>query len=106
MSWQCSACSATNPDNTAFCGHCGTVSAAETTAVVSDPVRGLVATEPTAESTTIRSERRLVTALFADISGFSELTGRVDAEDLLEVIDPVVSALSNVVGRFGGVVEK
>lgn len=54
----------------------------------------------------MRSERRLVTALFADISGFSELTGRVDAEDLLEVIDPVVSALSNVVGRFGGVVEK
>jgi class 3 adenylate cyclase/tetratricopeptide (TPR) repeat protein len=44
--------------------------------------------------------------LFADISGFSELTGRVDTEELLEVIDPVVSALGNVVGRFGGAVEK
>ena len=54
----------------------------------------------------MRSERRLVTALFADISGFSELTDRVDTEELLEVIDPVVSALSNVVGRYGGVVEK
>lgn len=87
MSWQCSACSATNPDGTSFCGQCG-------------------AAGPVAGTPTLRAERRLVTALFADISGFSELTGRVDAEELLEVIDPVVTALSNVVGRFGGVVEK
>ena len=83
MPWQCSTCSATNPDGTAFCGQCGA-----------------------AATTSLRSERRLVTALFADISGFSELTGRVDTEELLELIDPVVSALSNVVGRFGGAVEK
>jgi adenylate cyclase len=87
VSWQCSACSATNPDGTAFCGQCGAAASAS-------------------GRTTLRSERRLVTALFADISGFSELTGRVDTEELLEVIDPVVAALSNVVGRFGGVVEK
>lgn len=83
MPWRCSACSTTNPDGTAFCGQCGAAGA-----------------------TSLRSERRLVTALFADISGFSELTGRVDTEERLEVIDPVVSALSNVVGRFGGAVEK
>ncbi|HEY3576414.1 MAG TPA: AAA family ATPase [Gaiellaceae bacterium] len=87
MSWQCSACSATNPDGTGFCGQCG-------------------AAGPVASTAALRSERRLVTALFADISGFSELTGRVDTEELLEVIDPVVTALSNVVGRYGGVVEK
>lgn len=85
MPWQCSSCSAANPDDASFCSTCG-------------------AAKPTGAD--LRSERRLVTALFADISGFSELTGRVDAEELLEVIDPVVAALSNVVGRFGGVVEK
>jgi adenylate cyclase len=83
MSWRCATCSATNPDGTAFCGQCGAAS-----------------------TTSLRSERRLVTALFADISGFSELTDRIDAEELLEVIDPVVTALGNVVGRFGGTVEK
>jgi adenylate cyclase len=87
MSWRCSACSSTNPDGNAFCGQCGA------------PRSGGATTE-------LRSERRLVTALFADISGFSELTARIDAEELVEVIDPVVSALSNVVGHFGGVVEK
>lgn len=85
MSWHCSTCAAENPDGTAFCGRCG-------------------AANPGGAS--LRSERRLVTALFADISGFSELTARVDAEELLEVIDPVVAALGNVVGRFGGTVEK
>ena len=59
MSWQCSACSATNPDGTSFCGQCG-------------------AAGPVAGTPTLRAERRLVTALFADISGFSELTGRVE----------------------------
>jgi class 3 adenylate cyclase len=54
----------------------------------------------------LRDERRLVTALFADISGFSELAARLDAERLQEVIDPVIAALSNVVGRYEGVIEK
>lgn len=83
MPWQCSACSAHNPDGNAFCGQCGAAGA-----------------------TSLKSERRLVTALFADISGFSELSARIDAEELVELIDPVVTALSNVVGRFGGTVEK
>ncbi|TML00589.1 MAG: adenylate/guanylate cyclase domain-containing protein, partial [Actinobacteria bacterium] len=54
----------------------------------------------------IPEERRLVTALFADVSGFTALADRLDPEQLLEVIDPVVSALSSVVGRHGGYVEK
>jgi class 3 adenylate cyclase/tetratricopeptide (TPR) repeat protein len=51
-------------------------------------------------------ERRLITALFADVSGFTSLADRLDPEDLLEVIDPVISGLSTVVGRYGGYVEK
>jgi class 3 adenylate cyclase/tetratricopeptide (TPR) repeat protein len=52
-------------------------------------------------------ERRLITALFADVSGFTSLSERLgDPEDLLEVIDPVITALSDVVGRYEGYVEK
>ncbi len=54
----------------------------------------------------IPEERRLITALFADVSGFTALADRLDPEDLLEVIDPVISGLSSVVGRYGGYVEK
>ncbi len=51
-------------------------------------------------------ERRLITALFADISGFTALAQRVDTEQLLEIIDPVVARLSSIVGRYEGYVEK
>jgi predicted ATPase/class 3 adenylate cyclase len=51
-------------------------------------------------------ERRLVTALFADISGFTPLAERLDPEQLLEVIDPIISRLSSIVGRYGGYVDK
>src|SRR5213076_2328118 len=67
--WGCPACSSANPEGTRFCGHCG-------------------AKAPEAASA---EERRLVTALFADISGFTPLVERLDPEELLEVIDPVVS---------------
>ena len=51
-------------------------------------------------------ERRLVTALFADVSGFTSLADRLDPEELIEVIDPVITALSDIVGRYDGYVEK
>ena len=51
-------------------------------------------------------ERRLVTALFADVSGFTALADRLDPEELIEVIDPVITALSDIVGRYDGYVEK
>ena len=51
-------------------------------------------------------ERRLITALFADVSGFTSLADRLDPEELLEVIDPVIAGLSSIVGRYGGYVEK
>jgi class 3 adenylate cyclase len=53
-----------------------------------------------------QGEFRLVTALFADLSGFTPLTGRLDPEELLDVIDPIVSRLSSVVARYDGYVEK
>ena len=50
----------------------------------------------------IPEEWRLMTALFADVSGFTALADRLDPEELLEVIDPVVGGLSSIVGHYGG----
>ena len=54
----------------------------------------------------LNTERRLVTAMFADVSGFTRLADQLDPEQLLEVIDPVVTRLANVVAPFEGYVEK
>lgn len=83
--WPCAACNGGNPDGTRFCGHCG----ARRTAGVD---RG--------------EERRLVTALFADLSGFTSLMQTGDPEMVAGVIDPLVAALSETVARLGGTVEK
>jgi adenylate cyclase len=112
--WACTACGGANPQGMKFCGHCGapadSTPAAPTDGDVADALRSFVA-GPVAERLVeaggdIPEERRLVTALFADVSGFTALADRLDPEALLEVIDPVISALSSVVGRHGGYVEK
>jgi adenylate cyclase len=93
-----------------FCGHCGTPHEAAATPDASQTLRSFVA-QPVADRLVeaggeIPEERRLITALFADVSGFTSLADRLDPEQLLEVIDPVISGLSSVVGRYEGYVEK
>ena len=51
-------------------------------------------------------ERRRVTALFADLSNFSRLVATLDSEDLVALIDPVIAALTGIIDRHGGYVEK
>jgi len=105
-----------------FCGSCGsrasdgvgTGAERETGAEATDrsfgQLRAMVG-EPVAERLLgpegrLGEERRLVTALFADISGFTALAQRLDPEELQEVVDPLVARLSAVAARHGAYVEK
>jgi class 3 adenylate cyclase/tetratricopeptide (TPR) repeat protein len=101
-----------------FCGHCGAARSdiasvppqEEDERDVADALRSFVA-EQVADRLVegggkLPEERRLITALFADVSGFTSLADRLDPEQLLEVIDPVISGLSSIVGRYEGYVEK
>jgi adenylate cyclase len=117
--WVCGSCGGNNPGGTRFCGHCGAAAPSASEAApeqagddrrIAEALRSFVA-GPVAEKLVeaggaIPEERRLITALFADVSGFTSLADRLDPEQLLEVIDPVISRLSSVVGRYGGYVEK
>src|SRR6266487_1991200 len=114
--WTCAACGGENVPATGFCGHCGAARSEVAQAPqeperdVADALRSFVA-EQVADvlieaGDKLPEERRLITALFADVSGFTSLADRLDPEQLLEVIDPVISGLSSVVGRYGGYVEK
>ena len=77
-----------NPVGTRFCGWCGV------------PAQAVLVADPVAE------ERRLVTAVFADISGFTTLADRLDPESLHEVISPVITRLAALATGYGGVVAK
>ena len=109
--WTCAGCGGVNPVGTRFCGHCGAAaSAAPPAAAVTETLRSFVAASVAErleeEGGRLQEERRLITALFADVSGFTPLADRLDPEELLEVIDPVITALSSIVGRYEGFVEK
>jgi adenylate cyclase len=126
--WTCASCGGENQVGMKFCGHCGAQAAATpaplatiepATAPSASPepeqdvaetlrsfVAGQVAEQLVEAGGYIPEERRLVTALFADVSGFTSLADRLDPEELLEVIDPVIAGLSSIVGRYEGYVEK
>jgi class 3 adenylate cyclase/tetratricopeptide (TPR) repeat protein len=51
-------------------------------------------------------ERRLITALFADVSGFTTLADRLDPEQLIERMDPILERMGQIVERYEGHVSK
>ena len=53
----------------------------------------------------MREERKVVTALFADVVGSTELTERLDPEDAREVLGAAVRGMVEAVEAFGGTVK-
>src|SRR5271155_63218 len=58
------------------------------------------------ESPRDTAERRQVTVMFSDLVGSTALSGRLDPEDLREVITAYQRCVAETVGRFGGFVAK
>ena len=79
----CLSCGHGNPDEQKFCGECGTTLSAPG-----------------------ETRRRLVTALFCDLVGSTELGERLDAEVLRKVLDRYFDAMRAAIQRHGGTVEK
>jgi len=84
----CPSCSAENDPGTKFCGQCGTSLAL---AAAPGPVT---------------SERRLVTVLFADLTGYTAFSDGRDPEEVREFQTDYYDQSRRVIERFGGVIEK
>jgi class 3 adenylate cyclase/tetratricopeptide (TPR) repeat protein len=92
----CPACGARYEPDERFCGDCG--------ALLAD----IPAPEPVAvaSSEPAIAERRLVTVLFADLVGFTNLSESRDAEEVRELLSRYFDTCRRLVGLYGGVVEK
>jgi class 3 adenylate cyclase/tetratricopeptide (TPR) repeat protein len=51
-------------------------------------------------------ERRQVTVLFADLTGYTELSGRLDAEETHQLLNAYFAAVDGIITSYGGRVDK
>jgi class 3 adenylate cyclase/tetratricopeptide (TPR) repeat protein len=106
----CGVCGASNPETARFCGNCGTAltpRCARCGAELPLPVRFCPECgNPVAEAPVLSQERKLVTMLFADVTGSTGLGERLDPESLKEVMDAYFEAMRRPIEREGGTVEK
>src|SRR5437879_773781 len=90
----CSACGARVRPAHRFCPNCGAPAAPRGTGLQVSP------------ETAVREDRRLVSVLFADLSGSTPLGERLDPEDLRRILGAFFAALVRPIQRYEGTVEK
>ncbi len=76
--------------------------------VSSAKARGAIPPTPleTTSGSAIVEENRLCTILFADVSGFTALSERLPPEEVKEIIDGCFAAMTAVIEKHGGYVDK
>jgi class 3 adenylate cyclase len=82
----CANCGTVNPDGFKFCGVCGT----SLTATAASPPE----------------ERKVVTALFCDLVGFTSTSESADPEDIDRMLGAYAKLAQSHIETYGGVIEK
>src|SRR5438067_1120917 len=97
----CPACGAPYDQGDIFCGDCATRLVDAT-----DPGRPTISTSASSTPSGAVAERRLVSVLFADLVGFTPFAEERDAEEVRDTLTRYFDIATDVVGRYGGSVEK
>jgi class 3 adenylate cyclase len=91
----CPQCSRTNPPDSNFCNGCG---------------HKLVPDKPPVEqpapAASVDGERKHVTVLFADLSGYTAMSEKLDPEDVKEIMTRVFGRIKDVIAKYDGFIEK
>jgi adenylate cyclase len=114
----CSSCGYELAPEFVFCPKCGARNA--NAAAVVPNIAGAVAVDPTFSPAQLgkprrragpnisnhEANRRQVTVLFADLSGFTRLSERLDPEEIRSFQNALFESLGKVIARYGGYVAK
>ena len=110
---RCPACGAPNRTIAKFCNGCGAALSQETQLEVAPPQHNegsqsadlAFALGNAVESQSVpEGERKMVTALFVDIMGSTELEQDIDPEEARAIIDPALGLMIDAVRRYDGYV--
>ena len=108
----CPACGKTNPPGSRFCNGCGQGLEQGTRAPPphdsqpSSTTPEFAAKKPLPIQRAAEGERKHVTVLFSDLSGYTALSEKLDPEELKEFTGTLFGRMTRVIEKYGGFVEK
>jgi class 3 adenylate cyclase/tetratricopeptide (TPR) repeat protein len=98
----CPACGTPNQPGERFCGECAAPLPESGVGTERQPAP----TAPQSTPTSPIAERRLVSVLFADLVGFTQLSEKQDPERVRELLSRYFETTQQIIIRYGGEVEK
>jgi len=114
---ECPKCKHENPDEAKFCGKCGEKLSLICSKCRSENKLGnsfcnecgqrLDAVPKAGKATSeIEGERKYVTVLFSDLSGYTAMSEKLDPEEVKEIMSRIFGEIAQVVTKYEGFIEK
>ena len=107
----CPECGQIDPPESKFCSECGCnlESAKEASNAISDTeslTQPLIPEKPNREIAPNVGERKHVTVLFSDLTGYTAMSEKLDPEEVKEITSRIFGEISKVIAKYDGFVEK
>ena len=108
----CPGCGSKIPLDRKFCGECGhDLKKLRGASHTDDPAARSHTPKSSADAVSaisreMEGERKQVTALFSDISGYTAISGNLDPEEIKAITSRIFGGISGIVGRYDGFIEK
>jgi predicted ATPase/class 3 adenylate cyclase len=103
----CLRCAAPIVESDRFCSGCGArVNSTGAVPQLAPPIEHSAPATSAAASPSLSAERKNVTVLFADISGFTAMSEKLDPEDVANVTNSCLKLMADTVVRYEGYIDK
>jgi len=108
----CPACKANIPLERKFCGECGYdfSKSTETVALKENEKDSQIFESPPEETIpahiSTEGERKHVTVLFSDLTGYTAMSEKLDPEEVKEITSRIFGEVSKIVAKYDGFIEK
>jgi class 3 adenylate cyclase/tetratricopeptide (TPR) repeat protein len=107
----CPSCHSPNPPNFKFCGECGsnlkpTQEFSDVISETESPPFSPTTDKPSNDIGHSTGERKHVTVLFSDLTGYTAMSEKLDPEEVKEVTSRIFGEVSKIVTRYDGFIEK
>ena len=107
MGTACPGCDTVNLPEAKFCSQCGKILSKATPSSNDIPfITNRPEINKNSFSKKVTGERKHITALFSDMSGYTTLTQRLDPEEVKDIMARLFHEITNVVARYEGFIEK